>query len=101
MFEEFKRNPKPIVWNNFYKPQKNESEDKALGRCYKNLLFSRILQYKKISKKTLKFSYFSKKSTTVKDIYKKNSYFAYSMASSKETERIFECPSLCKVTPYI
>lgn len=48
MFEEFKRNPKPIIWNDYYQPRSDETEEESLERCYKALLNSRIEAYTKL-----------------------------------------------------
>lgn len=71
MFEEFKRNPKPIIWGQMYKPKKNEDEEKALLRCYKALIDSRINSYKKLKDVNINYKWQYDKKRKVEDIYKK------------------------------
>lgn len=55
MLETFCKFPKPIIWNNMYKPLKNETEQQTLVRCYKKLLASRVVKYKKLAHKTIPY----------------------------------------------
>ena len=71
MFEEFKRNPKPIIWGNMYKPKKGENENKALLRCYKQLIDSRIKKYNKLSKQKIDYKWLRDKKRKVEDLLQK------------------------------
>lgn len=68
MFEEFKRNPKPIIWNNFYAPKPGETEEETLSRCYRELLDSRIISYKRLCHSSVSFDEHRKEGLTVEQL---------------------------------
>lgn len=45
MFREYLRESKPVIWKNHYKPQKGETREEALKRCYLKLLKERKVLY--------------------------------------------------------
>lgn len=47
MFQNFLKNPKPIIWQNSYNKDAEESEHDSLARCYPELLAYRISKYEK------------------------------------------------------
>ncbi len=47
MFQNFLKNPKPIIWQNSYKKSENESEYDSLARYYPELLAYRTSKYEK------------------------------------------------------
>lgn len=47
MFENFLKNPKPIIWQNSYNKDAEENEYDSLARCYPELLAYRISKYEK------------------------------------------------------
>lgn len=49
MYEEYMKNPKPVIWADAFSKMKKESNIKALMRCYPNLLNLRIKKYKDIA----------------------------------------------------
>ncbi len=55
IYQEFLRNPKPIIWGDAFQPMKGESDDKALARCYQDLLTFRAKRYQKIADITIPF----------------------------------------------
>jgi len=55
IYQEFLRNPKPIIWGKSYKKNANESNEEALARCYQNLLSFRATRYEKIADITIPF----------------------------------------------
>jgi len=71
MFEEFKRNPKPIIWGNIYKPLRGEKEEKALLRCYKELIDFRIKHYERLADITIPYKWQYDRKRKVAEIEKK------------------------------
>ncbi len=49
MMEKFFLEPKPLIWNNIFNPQPNESRAETLKRCYPELLKSRLNNYRKMA----------------------------------------------------
>ena len=47
MFEQYLKDPKPVVWADLFRPQENETNGAALARCYKELLQYRKALYEK------------------------------------------------------
>lgn len=56
MFRRFIEKPKPVVWGNIFSKKKNETNEKALVRCYPKLLHYRRGLYKKYSDVILKYA---------------------------------------------
>lgn len=55
MFENFIKNPKPITWMNSFNKRENESDFKALKRCYPELLAYRSRHYEKYTDITIPY----------------------------------------------
>lgn len=55
IYQEFLRNPKPIIWGDAYQPSNGETHEESLARCYLNLLSYRAKKYKKIADITIPF----------------------------------------------
>ncbi len=53
MFQQYSKDPKPVVWGNRFGRQKNESNETALARCYKDLLQHRRTLYEKYATVTI------------------------------------------------
>lgn len=68
MFEEFKHNPKPIIWNNYYQPRPDETEEEALERCYKALLHSRIEAYTDLCHVAVDYDWHKQVGLTTEDL---------------------------------
>lgn len=49
MLKKYLENPKPVVWADTYKQEKNESEMEALKRCYMQLLAKRSKLYEELA----------------------------------------------------
>jgi shikimate kinase len=49
MVQDYITNPRPLVWNGFYRPLPHEDPAAALARCYPHLLADRERQYAEIS----------------------------------------------------
>ena len=49
MIHRLTENPKPLVWNGFYKPEIGESEKETLARCYPALLRDRLEKYRSLA----------------------------------------------------
>lgn len=45
MYQNFLKNPKPIIWRNRYRPNPQENKKEALARCYSELLEERSKLY--------------------------------------------------------
>jgi len=71
MFEVFKRDPKPIIWAGMYKPKKGEADNKALLRCYKELIQSRIKAYKALKGKKINYKWQFDKKRKATEVLKK------------------------------
>ena len=55
MFENFLKNPKPIIWQNSYEKSEQESEFESLARCYPKLLAYRTSEYEKYADITIPY----------------------------------------------
>ncbi len=49
MFEQYLKNPKPVIWGNIFSKKEGESNRKALQRNYPKLLSYRVKKYKDIA----------------------------------------------------
>jgi len=49
MIEKFFRNPKPVVWGEFFDKKPEEDPETALRRCYPNLLKERTKKYRTLA----------------------------------------------------
>jgi len=47
MLRIFMEKPKPVIWKNMFRKNKNETDEQALRQCYPKLLRQRIKLYKK------------------------------------------------------
>ena len=55
IYQEFLRNPKPIIWGHSFKPIAGETNEESLARCYQDLLSFRATKYEKIADITIPF----------------------------------------------
>ncbi|MFN8390246.1 MAG: hypothetical protein U0136_08160 [Bdellovibrionota bacterium] len=53
MFEQYLREPKPLIWQNVFQPEPGESNDSALRRCYPKLLKQRASRYEALADLTI------------------------------------------------
>jgi shikimate kinase len=53
IFNRYMENPKPVIWQEIFKPRKNEKNEDALKRCYVNLLNHRAKLYEKYADVTI------------------------------------------------
>ena len=53
MVKDYIANPRPIIWNGFYRPQPHEAPAAALARCYQALLADRERLYADLSHVTI------------------------------------------------
>jgi shikimate kinase len=53
MVQDYIANPRPIVWNGFYRPLPHEAPAAALARCYQHLLAERERLYAELSHVTI------------------------------------------------
>ena len=56
-FENFINDPKPVIWEGKFNPQKGEPPQNALRRCYKELLSYRNERYSLIADYVLDYSF--------------------------------------------
>ena len=56
LFENFIKDPKPVIWEGIFKPRKGENQQNALRRCYKELLSYRNERYSLIADYVLDYS---------------------------------------------
>jgi shikimate kinase len=68
LFRKYIANPKPVIWDNCYKAQKNETTQDTLKRCYPLLLRERISRYKEIAHITIPFEIHHNKKTNIEDL---------------------------------
>ena len=57
LFENFINDPKPVIWEGKFRPQKGEPLQNALRRCYKELLSYRNKRYSLIADYALDYSF--------------------------------------------
>lgn len=55
MLRIFMEKPKPVIWKNMFRKNKNETDEEALKRCYPKLLRQRIELYKKYADAILSY----------------------------------------------
>ncbi len=55
MLRIFMEKPKPVVWKNMFRKNKDETDKEALRRCYSKLLRQRIKLYKKYADTVLSY----------------------------------------------
>ncbi|QQS43596.1 hypothetical protein IPM65_05600 [Candidatus Roizmanbacteria bacterium] len=67
IYQEFLRNPKPIIWGESYKPKEGETNEEALARCYQNLLSFRAKKYGNIADITIPFDIHRQEDFTASD----------------------------------
>ncbi len=67
LYQEFLRNPKPIIWGDLYRKREEESQEQALARCYLELLTYRSKQYEKIADITIPFDIHRQEGFTAAD----------------------------------
>lgn len=49
LFEQYSRDPKPVLWGELFRRQEGETNEAALARCYKDLLRYRRALYEKFA----------------------------------------------------
>jgi len=54
MINKFLEDPKPVIWNGYFKPKPSEQLIDTLNRCYPRLLHDRLLQYRAIAHLNIK-----------------------------------------------
>ena len=57
LFENFIKDPKPVIWEGLFKPRKGESPENALKRCYKDLLSFRYERYNLLADHVLDYTF--------------------------------------------
>ena len=55
MFEQYLRDPKPVLWGNMFEKRNNENNRSALARCYPKLLAYRTNRYKQYAHATIPY----------------------------------------------
>ena len=68
LFETYLQDPKPVIWNGKYLPFEGENPQKALGRCYRELLSFRKERYELMSDYNMDYSFHHNPETTVEDL---------------------------------
>jgi len=68
LFETYLQDPKPVIWNGIYLPCEGEIPQKALSRCYRDLLSFRNKHYTLMSDFQLDYSFHHNLGTTVEDL---------------------------------
>ena len=53
MFNQYLKEPKPVIWNDVFSPKQGESNEEALKRCYPELIKQRTEMYYKYADVTL------------------------------------------------
>lgn len=56
MFEQYLKDPKPVIWGDMYRPRSGESQRESLGRCYRDLVELRQRRYAAIADVTIPYS---------------------------------------------
>lgn len=67
MYENFLKNPKPIVWQSIYKSRKGETMEQTLKRCYKELLDYRRKLYENLADITIPYTELNLEKLTAPD----------------------------------
>lgn len=67
MFRLYIADPKPVIWGDVFKKEKNESDQQALARCYPMLLKTRGKKYKNLAHKALDYHKLRKPGYSVAD----------------------------------
>ena len=67
-FETYLKDPKPVIWNGKYLPSKGEITQKALRRCYRELLYFRNKHYALMSDFQLDYTFHQSSGTKVQDL---------------------------------
>ena len=68
LFEAYLQDPKPVIWNGKYLPFEWENRQKALARCYRELLSFRKERYELMSDYNMDYSFHHNSETTVEDL---------------------------------
>ena len=68
LFENFIKDPKPVIWEGKFKPRKGEPLQNALRRCYKELLSYRNERYSLIADYVLDYSFHHNPDREVDDL---------------------------------
>jgi hypothetical protein len=67
-FENYLKDPKPVIWNGKYLPSIGEIPQMALRRCYRKLLYFRNKDYALMSDFKLDYTFHQSSGTTVEDL---------------------------------
>ena len=70
LFETYLQDPKPVIWNGKYLPCEGENPQKALSRCFRELLVYRNKRYGLMSDLELDYTFHQSPGTTVEDLLK-------------------------------
>ena len=68
LFENFIKDPKPVIWEGKFKPRKGENKQDALRRCYKDLLSFRNKRYRLLADYVLDYSFHQSPHREVEDL---------------------------------
>ena len=68
LFEAYLLDPKPVIWKEKYLPREGESPQKALARCYRELLSYRNERYGLLADCVLDYSFHHSSKTGVKEL---------------------------------
>ena len=68
LFESYLMDPKPVIWRGKYLPRQGETPQKALARCYRDLLFYRNDRYALLADCKLDYSFHHSTKTGVEEL---------------------------------
>ena len=68
LFETYLQDPKPVIWNGKYLPREGENPQKALSRCFGELLVYRNKRYGLMSDLELDYAFHQSPGTMVEDL---------------------------------
>ena len=69
-YQTLLKDPKPVIWGDFYVPMLGEDREASLARCYCELLKFRNREYSRISDCTLEYSFHHNHKTTATQMLK-------------------------------
>ncbi len=67
LLKQYIKKPKPVIWADMYQPKEGESNEEALGRCYKNLILSRLTEYERYAEITIPVENIKRKGLSSRD----------------------------------
>ncbi len=65
LYQQFLREPKPIIWGDAYAKKADESNEDSLSRCYKDLLSFRMKKYQDLAYFSIKYDTMRRKDFSV------------------------------------